>query len=182
MASKGELSKRNILQAAIELFSKKPYTDVTVRRIAKAADVSPGLIYKYYDSQEELYYEAMKSASHEFVDLLAPITELEEFVRAYLEHMFNSEVLFGMMTYFMIDNELPPHRMPIMADVAKLLVLIEEKIPTDNARTEAQLLFSTMNGLLISYRKIPNHTAEEALRSINSLSGYYLEQLKKRMG
>lgn len=181
MSSKGELSKQRILQASIELFSKRAFADVTVRHIAKAANVSPGLIYKYYENQEELYFEAMKSASHEFVDLLAPLTDLDEFVAVYLEHMFRSEVLFGMMTYFMMDNERPPDRMPITSDVAKLLHLIEEKITTSNARVEARLLFSMMNGLLISYRKIPNQTAEEALRSIRTLSGYYLEHLKKRI-
>lgn len=180
MTTKGELSKQKILQAAIDLFSRNSFRDVTIRQIARTAEVSPGLIYKYYEDQEALYYEAMKSAGQEFVDLLEPIPTLEEFVRVYLDHMFNSEVLFGMMTYFMIDVEQPPNRMPIIADVAKLLKLIEQKIPSVNARIEAQLLFSTMNGLLISYKKIPNHTKEEALASIYNLSRYYLEHLNNR--
>lgn len=181
MKTKGELSKERILHEAIKLFSKNSFKSVTIRQIAKASGVSPGLIYKYFDTQEELYYEVMQMASHELLSLLKPLATLEEFVEVYLKHMYTSEVLFEIMTYFSLDKENPDAQFPIMSDITLLLQLLEEKITGNYAKIEAQLLFSTLNGLIISYKRTPKGTSDAILLSIQKLARYYVTQLKLRV-
>ena len=47
-------SQEKILMAALELFARNGFHATTVSAVAKAAGVSKGLIYNYYDSKEDL--------------------------------------------------------------------------------------------------------------------------------
>ncbi|MEK4387201.1 TetR/AcrR family transcriptional regulator [Solibacillus sp. FSL W7-1464] len=181
MITKGERTKQHILQVAIKLFSKNSFKNVTIRQIAKEAGISPGLIYKYFDTQEAIYYAAMQYASHELLERLQTIEKLEQFVQEYLHHMFTSEVLFEIMTYFSLDQDHSKNFLPILNEINQLLDLFEQKISGPNAKVEAQLLFSTLNGLIISYKKIPNRDTEAKIAAIQKLADYYVSQLKKRL-
>jgi len=46
--------RQRILQSAIELFARQGYSATSVRQIAKAAGVSPSLLYNYFDGKETL--------------------------------------------------------------------------------------------------------------------------------
>lgn len=50
---KGERTREHILNTALMLFAQKGYAATTLRDIAKAADVSLGLAYRYFESKEE---------------------------------------------------------------------------------------------------------------------------------
>ena len=180
MTTKGERTKQHILQQAIQLFSKTSFKHVTIRQIAQAADVSPGLIYKYFDTQEDVYYAAMRYASDDLLTKLEPIEHIEEIVDFYLYHMFTSEVLFEMMTYFSLDEDHADHFLPIFNEINQFLHLLEQKIAGPHAKTEAQLLFATLNGLIISYKKIPNRDTASKITAIQKLAAYHLAHLKKR--
>jgi AcrR family transcriptional regulator len=68
--------KRRLLeQAAARVFSEKGLRNATVAEIAKAANVSPGTIYLYFSSREELLYTT----------ILAEIDELEARMQRTLE-------------------------------------------------------------------------------------------------
>jgi|Deesub1362B_J571_1020462.scaffolds.fasta_scaffold00082_23 TetR/AcrR family fatty acid metabolism transcriptional regulator len=54
----------NILKAAMELFSKRPYHKVAMDDIAKRAKVAKGTLYYYFESKEALY----ASLLHEGLD------------------------------------------------------------------------------------------------------------------
>lgn len=181
MKTKGEQTKQHILEQAISLFSKNSFKDVTIRQIAKEANISPALIYKYFQTQEDLYYAAMNTASNELMERLLSLDSLEQFTKEYLQHMFTSEVLFEIMTYFSLDQDYSKNFLPITDQINQFLQLLEEKISGPNAKIEAQLLFSTLNGLIISYKKVPNKTMEEKIASIQNLAYYYLLNLNKRL-
>lgn len=168
MTTKGERSKQNILKESIKLFSKNSFKNVTIRQIAKAAGISPALIYKYFATQEDLYYAAMQYASHELLEALLLTEDLEEFVQVYLHHMFTSEVLFEIMTYFTLDQDHTKNYLPISNEIAQFLQLLEEKISGENSKIEAQLLFSTLNGLIISYKKFQIETLNSLLKPFKS--------------
>lgn len=180
MKTKGELTKEKILRVAMNLFGKRAFTSVSIRQIAKTAEISPALIYKYYADQEELYFEVMKLASLELLDALKDSETLEELVETYIHFMFTTEILFQLMTHFMVDSERPDSHFPIINEIAKMLTLFEEKIPLMNAKMESQLLFSTLNGLLITYRNLPNRKKDEALLHIQKLANHYIAGLKGR--
>jgi AcrR family transcriptional regulator len=52
-------SREQILQAARDLFAEHGYTRTTVRAVAAAAEVQPGLLHHFFGSKEQLYREAL---------------------------------------------------------------------------------------------------------------------------
>lgn len=51
--------RRELLACAMRLFAEKGYDNVSVRAVARAAGVAPGLAYHYFDSKEKLFAEAI---------------------------------------------------------------------------------------------------------------------------
>ena len=49
-----------IIDKAIELFAKKGYLDTKIGDIAKAADMSVGLMFHYFESKEKLFEEIVR--------------------------------------------------------------------------------------------------------------------------
>lgn len=54
-----EETEKKILQAAINIFSKKGFSAATTSEIAKEAKVAEGTIFKYYPKKKELLHSAM---------------------------------------------------------------------------------------------------------------------------
>lgn len=52
--AKRELSKRKILQAALQLFGEQGFHSTSISHIAKTAGISKGLMYNYFESKEAL--------------------------------------------------------------------------------------------------------------------------------
>lgn len=55
-----EQRKKLILAKALELFVKKGYSETKIGDIAKAADMSVGLMFHYFESKEQLYEALIK--------------------------------------------------------------------------------------------------------------------------
>jgi len=54
-----ERREEDILDAALELFSKPNWEAVTIEQIAKASDVGKGTVYKHFISKDELLFQLM---------------------------------------------------------------------------------------------------------------------------
>jgi len=57
-----EYSAERLMRAALDLFSRRDFSTVTIKDIAKASDVNAALIYYYYDSKEDLFRAAIEFA------------------------------------------------------------------------------------------------------------------------
>ncbi|GAG16406.1 unnamed protein product, partial [marine sediment metagenome] len=57
-----EERRQQILEAALEVFSRKGYHVTNVSDVAAQAGVSQGTIYWYFDSKDELFQAALLSA------------------------------------------------------------------------------------------------------------------------
>lgn len=51
--------RAELLDTAMRLFAEKGYDNVSVRAVARAAGVAPGLAYHYFDSKERMFAEAI---------------------------------------------------------------------------------------------------------------------------
>jgi AcrR family transcriptional regulator len=58
-----EQRRRQLLEAAIELYGLRPYEQVSIDDIAAAADVSRALFYRYFSSPSEIYLAALRLAA-----------------------------------------------------------------------------------------------------------------------
>ena len=55
-----EERRRELLTCAMKLFAEEGYDNVSVRAVARAAGVAPGLAYHYFDSKERIFAEAIE--------------------------------------------------------------------------------------------------------------------------
>ena len=51
-----EITRRAILDAALELFTADGYAQVSIRNIAAKVEYSPGAIYSYFPSKDEIFF------------------------------------------------------------------------------------------------------------------------------
>ncbi|MGD1275854.1 MAG: TetR/AcrR family transcriptional regulator [Tepidisphaeraceae bacterium] len=68
--------RRKIAEAAVRLFSERPFEQVRLEEVAAAAGVGKGTLYIYFKSKDELYYSLIYDG---FADL---VKRLEEQLRA----------------------------------------------------------------------------------------------------
>lgn len=66
LTPKAERTRERIFAAALSLFSEKGYEGATMRDVAKAADASLGLAYRYFASKEELVLELYRRLAEGF--------------------------------------------------------------------------------------------------------------------
>jgi len=59
-------ARQALLSASLELFVRKGYTGTKIHDITDAAHVSPGLLFHYFSSKEEILQELMNKVSYEF--------------------------------------------------------------------------------------------------------------------
>lgn len=55
-----EERRQELLACAMRLFAENGYDNVSVRAVARAAGVAPGLAYHYFDSKERMFAEAIE--------------------------------------------------------------------------------------------------------------------------
>ena len=70
-----EDKKQNIINAAIQVFSKHGYERGTVSEIANQANIAKGSFYHYYNSKEEIVYDLFKMVFDKFLDSWNAIIE-----------------------------------------------------------------------------------------------------------
>lgn len=174
---KSTYSKKKIIQAAIHLFSQKSFTEVSMREIAREAEVSPALIYKYFDDQQHLYTETLHIEAQKLIAEIQKATSLQQLVEKYITYMYQNDVLYQMMAYFMLEMHQKRPTVPIFEETTNMIDLLKlalQPYVENELKKEAQLLFSTLNGLLITYKNYPTYSEEKALHHILSLANQYL--------
>lgn len=70
-----EERRRELLEIAMQLFIAHGYENVSMRDIAHAAHVAPGLAYHYFDSKQKLFQAALDSYAAELTSSLIEILD-----------------------------------------------------------------------------------------------------------
>ena len=80
-----------IIDKAIELFAKKGYSDTKIGDIAKAADMSVGLMFHYFESKEKLFEEIVRYGANATntpreMNFENPLDYFEGFLKVMLQY------------------------------------------------------------------------------------------------
>ena len=125
--------KQQLLDIALELFSRVGYDRTTVRDIANAADVTDGLIYRYFASKEELLDEVIERARRRMADVPIrfdadrPVTEvileiLRGLARAMRDNLTLIDLQWGEMSRgSLVGAQLTSVREEVFNQLADLL-------------------------------------------------------------
>lgn len=177
-----EARKKILIEAALDLFGKKPFDEIGVRDIAAAVGVSPASMYRYFPSREDLFVEAFIKDLRDierWLDKLMSETEnftIEEFAAALVNHLLESEPTFQMMSYLMIKGNMTPDLLRKFNGVQRSLlnkidaVIRKAGIETDN-RLFSHVFYASLNGILMTFRNYPGRTKEDIKKHTHRLSG-----------
>ncbi|MFO7295329.1 MAG: TetR/AcrR family transcriptional regulator [Clostridia bacterium] len=176
-----ENRKKLILDTAVELFSKYPIPQVSMRDISKSAGISTALIYRYFADRDELFIEAFLVKAEQMIETFRnslrgqnPMT-LETFCVSYVDFLCDNDPFFRMMTHFMLDSTLKEEYVEkFNAPMRNLLAVFDDVFRANGWEREIRLkthaLFAALNGILITFRRYPGRTEEESRKHIRRLA------------
>lgn len=112
-----EQRRQLILDTALELFAKKGYADTKIGDIAKAADMSVGLMFHYFESKEKLLEELVRCGAEATntpreLNFENPLDYFEGFLKMLFRYAReNPRVLymFVIMSQVGRGEGIPPH-------------------------------------------------------------------------
>lgn len=162
-----EKVRRQILDAARELFARDGYDRVTMRAIAEAIEYSPTTIYNHFEDKEDLV-EAL--CQEDFTRLFAaltaggipqdPVERIRQMGRAYARFAleYPNHYRFMFMTAKMPDHEMRPD-MPGWRSFELLLQACRQAVAAgrfagDSPEAIAQVMWASLHGataLLVTY-------------------------------
>lgn len=176
-----EARKEILIDAALDLFGKKPFDEIGVRDIASAVGVSPASMYRYFPSREDLFVEAFikdLTTIEKWLDQLIDETEefsMESFAKALVSHLLKSEPTFQMMSYLMIKGQMSPDLLKRFNAVQRALlnkidaIMKNAGIPTEN-RLLSHVLYASLNGILMTFRNYPGRSKQDIEKHVHRLA------------
>ena len=176
-----EVRRELILSAARKLFAEKDFRSVTVRQIAKEAGVSPGTIYRYYENLDGLFLDVFFAGAREIIERLDEEYEkksdcsLLRFCEIYISYLNENMTFYQMMSHFMLGGKLAPEAIdrlnPIMRELMdRVETIVKEAGLQGETRLVSHALFSSLNGIMISYAQYPGRSLDEIQRHTLRLS------------
>ncbi len=185
-----------VVESALALFAKKTFYEVGMREVAVEAGISPATIYRYFESQEELFHEAffqeIATASKAFKDMVQKEKPagIEDFGLAFVDHLIENESTFQMMTYLMLKNNLTNPVMGRFDSVTKIFfdlfeqLLIKNGAKAGSVRLHAHCFIASLAGILMTFRNYPLKNKKAIRDHIHKLvkvtSSIYTDQLINR--
>lgn len=171
-----EERRRELLTTAMRLFAEEGYDNVSVRAIARAAGVAPGLAYHYFDSKQNLFNAAIAEYSRQCAESLCAVLDdkdltLDEKLDRALEagadhgafpygeffHAPGNGALHDRLSLGMCEAVLPHVRTALEADAAA-----RGAVPADAGELAAIMVYGCVG--LASGPGMPNAAALAALR------------------
>jgi AcrR family transcriptional regulator len=71
-----EERREQLLSAGVDLLASRPYDEVSIEEIARAAGVSKGLLYHYFPTKRDFLLAAIERGEQELAELTAPDPDL----------------------------------------------------------------------------------------------------------
>lgn len=123
-----EQRRQLIMNTALELFAKKGYADTKIGDIAKAAEMSVGLMFHYFESKEKLLEELVRCGAEGMntpceLNFENPLDYFEGFLKVLFRYAReNPRVLymFMMMSQIRRGEGIPPHIKEIAMSVDQI--------------------------------------------------------------
>ncbi|MEM8900202.1 MAG: TetR/AcrR family transcriptional regulator [Bacteroidota bacterium] len=157
-----EQSREKILSAALELFAERGFHNTPIQQIAQKAEVAKGLIYRYFDSKEDLLVGIIHSAFKEGDDYLEEANAISD-PKEKLKMMFDIsfDYIKGQPHHnrLLMQLSLQLDQFPVItqmivakyhANMPNLENLLEELGIPDH-KLEANFLIAALDGIALRY-------------------------------
>ena len=172
-----ENKKREIMDAALNLFAEKGFAAASINMIAKRAGISKGLIYNYFESKEELITTILNSGFDEFLSVFNTnkdgILTDEEFIY-FIEQTFEilkSNIHFWQLYFHVVvqPDVIKLVEPKLMEIVLPLLTTMSDYFHTkgyENPMAYARFFGAMLDGVSMNYIADPNSFPLEEVKKI----------------
>lgn len=160
--TKSEVTRENIRRTALQLFSEKGYSKVTIQMICQACGVATGLFYYYFSSKEAIIEDSKKIGEPLFESLLLKANlsnQIGSYIREYFSIYAQTNIQLGTDLFMRITPDKGSSTEDAKARRTRLY--LEEQIqlaqehgefqPDINAHTFVGQLFVYVRGVIIDW-------------------------------
>ncbi len=155
-------TKENILNVSLKLFAEKGYHGTSINDIAKAAKISKGLAYNYFDGKQkimEAIFQELFKEGEKFIKVMDVVDDPYEKLRMLIEFSFNyyedNEELWLLYASFIFQPSVLEEGKRLTAEFMKLyLEKMEEifkQLGFQNPRMELRFLGAVLDGIGFDY-------------------------------
>src|ERR1700734_3300533 len=94
-----ELTRRRLLEAAVEHFSARHFDDVATSDITETAGVAQGLLFHYFGNKRGIYLEGLRDAANRLAAATSPVaagspgTQFRRMLHAHLAYLSDHDDL-----------------------------------------------------------------------------------------
>jgi len=159
-----------ILQTALELMSAKGFDSVSMRDIGRSANISPGLIYNYFESKDELLRSIFLQGKQEIIQSFQfekneiPIIEFENYLNQTFG-LIKQNTRFWKLFHSIRNQE------QLMSIVSKETEELTQVIFTNldgllsrlnlSGKLSVLTLFAMLDGAIAHYLLLPNYPIDQ---------------------
>lgn len=127
--SLNKVPKTKVLQAALDLFSSKGYSETKMVDVARASGLSVGALYLRFKSKEELCMELIKDRTRDFKERIEklpeadPLETMKNYISINLECSFQKRQLLSLL--------FKEHKLPFLQPLRKNFFREQHRIIND---------------------------------------------------
>ena len=157
-----EKTKQKIMEHSLRLFAEKGYHGTSISDIAKAAGISKGLAYNYFESKQHLVESIfnrileLSSVYEKMVDEIEdPYEQLHQTIAYTFDYMEDNEEFWRLYVSLALQPTVMDTAKKITTDfgnrVFKMLINIFKKIGIPDPKAEAYILGGIIDGVSLEY-------------------------------
>ncbi len=157
-----EKTRKVILENALKLFSIKGYHGTSISDIAKAAGISKGLAYNYFESKQKLVealFEQMLQIGQEFEEILDssvdPYKKIEILIEFSFKYIEENEEFWRLYISFVLQPEIIEQGKKVSNEfnsgILKKFEKILKQAGLKNPAIEARILGALFDGVGLDY-------------------------------
>ncbi len=155
-------NKEKIIHTALKLFAENGYTETSIDKIAKHANVSKGLTYTHFKNKEELLSVTIE---HTITKMTAEMMEVKDlsfdtFFDSFCTGLRENTSIIRFCLLLVIHPQTPAKVIDLLdkqkQELLGLLAQLLQNKFKENAAKEAEILLATIDGITIEYTTNPN--------------------------
>jgi len=187
--------EQRILDVAKELFTQRGFSNVAVRDICKAADVTPPTLYYYFKNKEALFDAVVRKSvgMTDFISKLSdacdkakgPKSQVQAFTRTYLASFPKDHLNVGLYVRHSTEELDPVGRKTLAADLSRiqslLSAIVQRGIRAGEFReTDPEMAAECLLGMMnrFVFQQIHFRRSYKAMEAASYLSDFFLQAMK----
>ncbi len=160
-------SRKQILDAALELFAENGYHATSISQIALKAKISKGLMYNYFKNKEDLLFNVIQNGVEILFELTPsfrenkpPEKQLEDIIRLSSHHLKENTEFWNLYMSLIlqhdvrkkVSNLLEKIRIELVNAISELL----KQMGSENPSIDAFTLGTQLDGIGLNYVAAPD--------------------------